>query len=362
MTPRLLMVGTFLQRTGTPGVCDELAARLRNAGWAVRTTSSAQGRVARVTDMLATVVRDRHHYDVAQVDVYSGPAFTWAEGVTLALRKLGKPIVLTLHGGSLPAFGSRWPSRVRRVLDRAQVVTVPSRYLQEQMRTHHNRLRLLSNPIDLGLFAGRARPALSPRMIWVRSLHRLYDPISAVRVLAAVRRDLPSATLTMVGPDKGDGSLAEIWQEADRLGVREQLTLPGRLERVDVAAALAAHDIFLNTTSVDNTPLSVIEALASGLAVVSTNVGGLPYLLQHDRDALLVPFGDVDAMASAVRRVVGDPALAGRLSRAGRRMAVNFDWSHILPQWEALLTRAAGERAIHTERTSAAPQPPAPAA
>jgi glycosyltransferase involved in cell wall biosynthesis len=344
MTPRLLMVSTFLKRYGTPGVCDELAGRLQAEGWRVRTTSSSPNRYMRVVDMLATVWRERGRFDVAQVDIFSGPAFTWAELVTLSLRRLGVPMVLTLHGGSLPAFSRRWPARVRRVLARADVVTVPSRYLQEQMRAHRADLRLLPNPIDVAMFRGEARRRVAPRLIWVRSMHQLYDPVTAVRVLASVAAMAPSATLTMVGPDKGDGSVAAVFAEAERLGVRDRLTWMGRLERAEVAKALAAHDIFLNTTGVDNTPLSVIEALAAGLVVVSTNVGGLPYLLTHERDALLVPFGDAAAMSDAVRRLLTDAALAASLAAAGQRLARRCDWTHILPEWQRLLSAVAQRR------------------
>jgi glycosyltransferase involved in cell wall biosynthesis len=100
-------------------------------------------------------------------------------------------------------------------------------------------------------------------------------------------------------------------------------------------------DIFLNTTNVDNTPISVIEAMACGLCVVSTNVGGLPYLLENEEDALLVAPGDPEAMATAVRRLLTDAELAERLSRNARRKAEQFDWSVILPRWQALLRLAA---------------------
>ncbi|RIK26321.1 MAG: glycosyl transferase family 1, partial [Chloroflexi bacterium] len=109
----------------------------------------------------------------------------------------------------------------------------------------------------------------------------------------------------------------------------------------EVPAWLQRGDIFLNTTNVDNTPVSVIEAMACGLCVVRTNVGGIPYLLDHEQDALLVPPNDPDAMADAVRRILTEPGLAERLSRNARRKAEQFDWETILPQWERLLTEVA---------------------
>jgi glycosyltransferase involved in cell wall biosynthesis len=90
---------------------------------------------------------------------------------------------------------------------------------------------------------------------------------------------------------------------------------------------------------VDNTPLSILEAMACGLCVVTTRVGGIPYLLRDGHDALLVPTNDSRAMADAVRRVLHEPGLAARLSRNARETVEGFGWQHVLPQWDALFRR-----------------------
>jgi len=77
--------------------------------------------------------------------------------------------------------------------------------------------------------------------------------------------------------------------------------------------------------------------MACGLCVVSTDVGGMPYLVENGEQALLVPPNDAAAMAGAVRRVLTEPGLAEKLSRAGRARAEEFDWSRVLPEWQKLL-------------------------
>ena len=141
----------------------------------------------------------------------------------------------------------------------------------------------------------------------------------------------------MIGPDKGDGSLARTRAEAHRLGVSSRIEFPGAVGKARVPAALAEADIFLNTTNVDNAPVSVMEAMACGLCVVSTRVGGVPYLVEDGRNGLLVPPGDAEAMAAAVRRVLLEPGLAARVSENGRSDAQGSDWSVVLPVWEAIL-------------------------
>lgn len=326
-------------------MCEDLSERLAAHGWAVLTASSKPGRVPRLLDMVATVWRKRDEYAVAQVDVYSGPAFLWAEAACWTLRRAGRPYVLTLRGGNLPAVARRWPWRVRRLLRSAAAVTAPSRYLLDQMASYRAELRLLPNPLDLDAYAFRLRKRPRPRLVWLRAFHAIYNPVLAPRALARLAQQFPDVHLSMVGQDKGDGSLQATRQVAADLGVADRLALPGGVPRQEVPRWMDRGDVFLNTTNVDNTPVSVLEAMACGLGVVSTNVGGLPYLLEHEHDALLVQPDDPAAMAAAVRRVLTEPGLAARLSGNARAKAERFDWSAILPQWESLLTAVAEGRA-----------------
>lgn len=341
-TRRVLLVGNFLSASGgSRGVCEDLAIRLATAGWDVIATSSRPARLPRLLDMAHTVWRRRHDYDVAHVDVYSGPAFLWAEVVAWTLRRAGKPYVLTLHGGNLPAFARRWPGRVRRLLASAGAVTAPSPYLLESMRPYRDDLLLVPNPLDLPAYEFRQRRAVRPSLVWLRALHSIYNPTLAPRVVALLARDWPDAHLRMVGPDKGDGSLAAVRRTADELGVAERVELVGQVAKGAVPGWLQKGDVFLNTTNVDNTPVSVLEAMACGLCVVSTRVGGLPYLLADGQDALLVPPDDAEAMAAAVRRLLTEPELAAWLSGNARRKAEQHDWAKLTPRWESLLVEVA---------------------
>ncbi len=338
MPDSILMVSNFLSASaGTSrGVCEDLAERLAARGWAVVTTSDRWNKLTRLADMLRTVWQRRRDYRVAQVDVFSGPAFVWAELVCRALRWLGKPYALTLHGGDLPGFAQRCPGRVRRLLGSAAVVTAPSRYLQEQMQPYRAGLRLLPNPLDVCQYPTRGREQPEPKLAWLRAFHGIYNPALAPRAAALLAKEFPGIQLAMIGPDKGDGSLQATQQAATEAGLEKQIFFPGKIAKADVPRWLDKSDIFLNTTNCDNTPVSVLEAMACGLAVVSTNVGGLPYLLEDGHDALLVPPEDPVAMAGAVRRILTEPGLAARLSTNARLKTEQFDWQMILPQWEEI--------------------------
>ncbi|MDQ2805449.1 MAG: glycosyltransferase family 4 protein [Chloroflexota bacterium] len=339
--PSVLLIDNFLTAAGqNPSPTALLAARLTAAGWAVRTTSRHANRLLRLADMVGTVWRQRRHYAVAVVAVYSGPAFFWATAVCAALRAAGKPYILTLHGGNLPAFAQAQPGRVRALLAGAAAVTAPSPYLRVALQPYRADIRLVPNPLDLAAYPFRLRPTPGPQLVWLRAFHAIYNPTLAPAVLAALAADFPAVRLTMIGPDK-DGSLAAVRATAAQLGVADRVALPGAVAKAAVPGWLDQGDIFLNTTNVDNTPVSVLEALACGLPVVSTAVGGIPYLLTDGGDALLVPPADAAAMAAAVRRLWTEAGLAHRLAVGGRRTVAACDWGAVLPQWEALLTAVA---------------------
>lgn len=340
--PNILLIGNFLSLTGgSRGVCEDLAPRLEAIGYRVLTASDKKARLPRLLHMVQTAWKYRQNYDVALVDVYSGLAFLWTEAVCLVLRQARKPYILTLRGGNLPSFAQRWSGRVRTLLGSAAAVTTPSCYLQEQMHKYRADLRLLPNPLDLSAYQFRKRSHPLPHLVWLRAFHALYNPSLAARVVALLRVSFPDIRLTMVGPDKEDGSLQTFQRVATDLDVTACIRLTGGIPKSEVPVALQQGDIFLNTTNVDNTPVSIIEAIACGLCVVSTNVGGIPYLLDDEQDALLVPPDDPDAMAAAVARLLTEPGLAERLSHNARRKVVQFDWSVVLPQWQMLLETVA---------------------
>ncbi len=339
--PGVLFVGNFLSTTSNPHYCEELADRLAARGWPVLRTSTYVQRARRLADMLQTVWTRRHDYQVAHVDVFSGSAFMWAEIVCLELARLGKPYMLTLRGGLLDTFGRQWPRRMRRLLKSAALVSAPSEYLRHGCEHLLPNIQTIPNGIDADAYEFAPRTSARPRLIWVRAFHKTYNPVLAVDTLAAVHRRYPRATLHMIGADKHDGTMDAVLQRAREVGVFDRLALLGRVPKAGLPGYLADADIFINTTDVDNTPVSVLEAMAAGLCVVSTSVGGIPYLLSHERNALLVPPRDVSAMAGAIEHLIERPELAEKLSRAGHHKALECDWGSVLDRWEQSLDRVA---------------------
>ena len=180
--------------------CEELAARLRGAGWPIWTASHRAGGLARAADSIATVLRLQRRFQVAHVDVYSGRAFLWAEAVCLALRAVRKPFVLTLHGGALPQLAQRRPERVQRLLRRAAAVTAPSGYLLRALGGAAASAELIPNAIELARYPFIPRVNPAPRLIWLRAFHEIYNSVLAVETLARLRPEFPTRSCAWSAP------------------------------------------------------------------------------------------------------------------------------------------------------------------
>jgi glycosyltransferase involved in cell wall biosynthesis len=138
----------------------------------------------------------------------------------------------------------------------------------------------------------------------------------------------------MAGQDKGlEGTVKNLARD---LGIADHVSFPGYIGWDAKVQALTEADVFLNTSRVDNTPVSVLEACGAGLPVVSTCVGGIPDFLTEGQTALLVSSDNDEEMAGAVLRLLQDPELTSRLSAAGRNMAELSSWGIVHEQWEKL--------------------------
>lgn len=334
----ILMIGNYLpQPKYNKNIWQFLSEHLSVEGWCVISTSSKENRLLRLLDMLFTVWRYRHVYQIAQIDVFSGSAFAFAQSCSWLLRRLHKPVVFTLHGGRLAEYAQAHPKRVKRVFQRATVIVTPSPFLQQELRLFHTDIRHIPNPIDTHPAIVRLRKDPKPILVWVRAFHQIYNPTLAVRTIALLIPDFPDLRLLMLGPDKGDGSFTMFTQEAIKLGVDTHIELIGAVDHDDVLLWLDKADIFINTTNFDAAPRSVLEAMANGLCVVSTNVGGVPYIIEDGKDGLLVPPGEPTLMADAIRKILTNHNLAERLSANARLKAIQYDWSSVLPRWLDLL-------------------------
>ena len=277
------------------------------------------------------------------VHVLANSGWAWhlcvAPALWLAALR-GTPVIVNYRGGEADAFFADAPGHVLRALSQAALRVTPSAFLHRVFARHGLDAEIIPNIIDLSRFGPtQARDfGDSPRLLVARNLEPIYDIPTAIRAFAQVRRRYPGARLTVAGTGPELESLREL---VVNLGLDAAIDFAGRIDNAAMPSLYAAADCVLNTSTVDNMPISVLEAFASGVALVSTAAGGIPDIVTDEVSGLLTAVGDDQALARSVCRVLGEPALAERLRAAGLAEAARYEWAQVRPLWLAAYRRAA---------------------
>jgi phenylacetate-CoA ligase len=241
-------------------------------------------------------------------------------------RIRGKRVILNYRGGEADAFLRLFGFILRPVFRLAHLVTAPSTFLVEVLRRRVGvSVEIVPNIVNLSRFTFHRRSVLQPKMIVTRHLLKLYDIESVIRAFGQVQKSYTAASLVIVGTGDQEAALRQLVAElklrnVEFLGYVPQEQLPTIYERCD---------ILLNASHADNFPGSLVEAAASGLVVVSTGAGGIPYIFENDRSAILVKVGDWASLAEGVIRVLRDPQWAERLSQEALQDIQRYDWKNI---------------------------------
>jgi glycosyltransferase involved in cell wall biosynthesis len=266
---------------------------------------------------------------------YSGFLLSTLPAV-LASRVLGKPLVLNYHSGAAPDHLER--SRLARTVlrDVAHVNVVPSPFLQEIFERFGIAATVVFNCIDPAPFDYRPRTPLRPHLISTRNFDALYNVGCTLRAFARVQARHHDATLAVIGGGPQERQLREL---AASLQLRH-VTFLGRVAPESMPQHYRAADIYVQTPSIDNMPLSVLEAFASGLPVVSTNVGGVPTILQHGRHGLLAADNDDEGIAARLLDLLANPERARELASAAHDSCRAYEWSRVRDGWLAAYQQA----------------------
>lgn len=313
-----------------------LASLLKKEGYTVLCKSSKVNQVLRLFDMLFGIIKYRKQIDYVLIDTYSTKNFYFAFLTSQLARLLSLKYIPILHGGNLPNRLVSSAKMSQMIFKNSYRNIAPSNYLKNEFQKHGFTSDYIPNVLEVPSYSYKQREFFQPKLLYVRALHQLYNPQMAVHVLGELKKEYPLAELCMVGPDK-DGSLVQCKDLSEALGVNDSITFTGLLSKTKWQELSKNYDIFINTTTIDNTPISVMEAMALGLTVVSTNVGGIPYLISDNETGVLVESNNVNEMVNAIERIISNHLLGSKITSEARCTVEQFDWSVVKESWKALL-------------------------
>jgi L-malate glycosyltransferase len=259
-------------------------------------------------------------------------------------RLRGIPVIVNYRGGGAEAFLEQRSAWVRPTMRRAFAVVVPSAFLERVFARFGVATEIVPNIVDISHFHPRLRRSARRHVIVTRNLEDIYDIPTALRAFEQIWRRYRDATMTVAGSGP---RLADLQALCETLGIASVVRFTGRLENAAVAELYRDADLVLNPSTIDNMPISLLEAMASGVPIVSTNVGGIPDLLEDGRTAFLVPPCSPEAMAAAALRLFADTEVAEKLKQAGLQCAARYTWPQIAPHLLSIYARAIGVASLN---------------
>lgn len=295
------------------------------------------------------------HADVVHVFSASYWSFLLAPvPAMIAARLARRPVVLHYHSGEADDHLANWGTLVHPWLRLADEIVVPSAYLQDVFARHGYRSRVIRNALDVSAFPYRERIALQPNLLSVRNLETHYGVDQTLHAFAIVKAKWPQATLTVAGYGSQEASLRSLAASLELRDVR----FVGRVEPSRLPRLYDEADIFVNASTIDNQPVSILEALACGLPVVSTPIGDIPAMLRQGQAGVLVTPGDPAAIAAAIETLLTNQDRVRAVTQAGREEVERYNWANVRDEWANLYQAIATPSAsLMTRRPLVAAEP-----
>lgn len=253
------------------------------------------------------------------------------------------PVIINYRGGEAEQYFRQSIKWVAPTLRKASAIAVPSGFLAHVFDAFGFSAEVIPNIIDLNKFAFKHRRGVanpdSPKLVITRNLESIYGIGTAIEALAKLKPRFPRIKMFIAG----SGPLRdELLAQVEHLGLSENVEFTGKLTPEQIANLYSQVDIMVNPTTVDNMPNSVLEALAHGIPIVTTNVGGIPYMVVDNQTALLVDAKNSEMLAVKVEQLIADNELYERLVLNGFEQVKKFSWDIVKHQWLDLYGQVMG--------------------
>lgn len=309
---------------GISGQVEALQKHLRGESFVADVFSTKDSFIKRLF-MPFRLKRTIKRYNVVHIHCCSGWGFLPAVFGISAARKGKKRIVLTYHGGGGEAFFNKHKKLVKYFLTRTDTNIVLSGFLGRVFDEHQIPYTIIPNIVEMDKSLFRKREILKPHFICIRSHEEIYNIPCILRAFKQVQESVPNATLTLVG----DGSLHnDLLLLTSRMKL-SNITFTGRVDNKSIYSYLDKADIMLSSPTVDNMPVSLLEAMNAGLLVISSNVGGVPFMIEDGKNGLLFETDNSDQLASKMLWALNNQDECQRIIRAAKDNTIKYSWEGI---------------------------------
>ncbi|MCG1036616.1 glycosyltransferase family 4 protein [Polaribacter sargassicola] len=335
MNNRILYIGNNLtKKTKYNSTLTVLSNLLKEEGYIVTVSSDKINKFLRLLDMCFTLIKHRKKVNYVLIDTFSTINFYYALIISQLARLFNLKYIPILHGGNLPNRLNRSKFFSDLIFNNSYQNIAPSNYLKSAFENKGYKTMFIPNILEIENYNFKKRTSYKPKLFWVRAFKEIYNPTLAIKVLNLLKKEYPKATLCMVGPFV-DNSYNDCLQLVSELQLENSVEFTGVLLKEEWHKKSEEFDVFINTTNVDNTPVSVMEAMALGLPTINTNVGGIPFLIEGEVDGLLVTKSNEKEMTKAIISILKEEY--PNLVINAREKVESFSWKKNRIKWIEIL-------------------------
>tara|TARA_B100000029_G_scaffold9035_1_gene9619 strand:+ start:609 stop:1640 length:1032 start_codon:yes stop_codon:yes gene_type:complete len=332
----ILLIGNYLSKHGyNPTSIEHLKIELSKK-YNIKFASDKKNFILRFLDSIFIILKNINKCKLIIFDVFSTKAFILSVFIVLIAKYYKVPYVPVFRGGNLNNKYKQHPKLFKYLFDNAKTIICPSQYLAHHFCKLKSPIKVIPNYIVLNDIEFKFRSKLRPNLLWVRSIHKIYNPEMAINVLNNLKKKYTDAKLCMVGPIK-DKSIKSLRNLIDKFQLGNSVLFKGKLSKIDWYEISKSYDIFINTTNYDNQPISVIESMALGLPIISTNAGGIEKLIVDNKTGFVIEKNDIIGMTNKVLRLLDGSIKFKEISLNARKEVESFDVNNVILLWDKLI-------------------------
>ncbi len=290
-----------------------------------------------ISDLLVKTPR----YDIIHIFSASYYSFLLAPTPAVLIARLfGKKTILNYHSGEAADHLKTWEKSAIPTVRLFDTVIVPSGYLVDVFADFELKAQKVFNFVETERYRFRERKPLRPVFLSNRNFESHYNIACILQAFALIQKNFPEAQIFVAG----DGyEKTKLHRLAEELNLRN-IEFLGAVPPEKMPEIYDRADVYLNSPNIDNMPISVIEAFSCGLPVVSTNAGGIPYIVENEKTGLLVEMNDHEALARAAMRILESDELAQRIIAAARQECARYSWENVRGDWLKIYQNLASQK------------------
>ena len=301
----------------------------------IKTCSNKKSKIFRFLDMLYFYFRYGLFYDRILIDVYSTNAFYYAYVFSILSIIFKKKYILFLHGGNLPYRYKESTRMVNLIFVNAHKIVSPSDYLGSFFTKSGYNVEIVPNIINIDYYPFFKRKKIRPKILAIRGFDNTYNPIMTLKAIKLLKKEIHDINLLMLG-NPTESLYNDVKKYISKNSLEKNIVIKNKLPLKQWVELSKDYDIMVSNPNIDNTPVSLIEGMALGMCLISSNVGGVPFLVEKE-NCILIENNNVKELTKSIKFLINNHDFASKMSLSARKKAKKYTWNAVKNKWKSIL-------------------------